>query len=427
MNGETMLTWMKDLFPINRSLSGNGNRDTLVYLKNLIPELEINYFPCGEKVFDWVVPDEWNITDAYIELKDGRKIAQFKQNNLHLVSYSEPVDRIIEKSELINHLHFLEDFPEAIPYVTSYYEKTWGFCVTKEEFDNLGEGPFHVLIDSSFKTRSQGGVVNFGEVYIPGVSKQEIMFSTYICHPSMANNELSGPVIATALAKHVNEIEHHYSYRFLFLPETIGSISYLSRNLHSLKSSLIAGWILTCLGDSGDFSYVPSRTGNNYADKISQLVLGEFSPRYRKYSWLDRGSDERQYCSPGVDLPMCSITRSKYGTYKEYHTSADNLGFISPHSLYESYSLFKSIVDQIESQRVPKISVLCEPQLGKRDLYPNLSKRDGYSTDLQNQLNVISYLDGAHSVEEIADICGLTTSQVEEILRILLNENLIDI
>lgn len=426
MNGETMLSWMKDLFPINRSLSGDGNRETLVYLKNLIPEMNIDYFACGEKVFDWVVPDEWNVIDAYIELKDGTKIAQFKENNLHLVGYSAPVDRIVEKSELIKHMHFLQDFPEAIPYVTSYYKKNWGFCVTKQQFDILGEGPFHVVIDSSFKKRSQGGVLNYGEIYIPGISKQEILFSTYICHPSMANNELSGPVIATALAKYIAEMEHHYSYRFLFLPETIGSISYLSRNLHSLKSSLIAGWVLTCLGDSGDFSYVPSRTGNNYADRISVSVLEEFSPHYLKYSWLDRGSDERQYCAPGIDLPMCSITRSKYGTYKEYHTSADNLGFISAHSLYESYSLFKSIIGKIESQRVPKIRVLCEPQLGKRGLYPNLSRRDAYSIDLKNLQNVISYLDGAHTVKEVADICGIDRVKVEELIRVLANNNLIE-
>lgn len=419
------MSWMRDLFPINRSLSGDGNRNTLNYLKKLIPDMVIESFPCGNKVFDWTIPNEWNVVDAYIELADGTKIAEFKKNNLHLVGYSEPVNRVMEKSELIQHLHFLDDNPDAIPYVTSYYARDWGFCLTKAQFDSLGNGPFHVVIDSTFKTGEQGGLLNYGELYVPGFSTQEIMFSTYICHPSMANNELSGPVIATALAKHLAGVEHHYSYRFLFLPETIGSIAYLNKNLQSLKSKLIAGWVLTCLGDRGNFSYIPSRLGNNYADKISLSVLDKLVPLYQKYTWLDRGSDERQYCSPGVDLPVCSITRSKYGTYKEYHTSADNLDFVSGASLFESYSLFVCIISAIESQRVPKISVLCEPQLGKRGLYPNLSRRDAYSINLRNMANVISYLDGAHTIDEISESCGIDQAEVVRLIQILHDRDLI--
>jgi len=419
------MSWMKDLFPINRSLSGDGNRETLNYLQTIIPEMKIKFFASGEDFFDWTTPDEWNVIDAYIELQDGTKIAEFKKSNLHLVGYSEPVNQVIEKSELLQHLHFMPDFPQAVPYVTSYYERNWGFCITKEQLESLGDGPFRVLIDSKFKSGEQGGVLNYGEIYIPGISSQEILFSTYICHPSMANNELSGPVIATALAKYLTENEHHYSYRFLFLPETIGSISYLSQNLHSLKRTLIAGWVLTCLADNGNFSYIPSRAGNNYADKISRSVLAKFWPPFLEYSWLDRGSDERQYCSPGVDLPVCSITRSKYGTFKEYHTSADNLEFVSADSIFESYQLFLAIISQIENHRVPKIDVLCEPQLGKRGLYPNLSRRDAYSNDLKNLQNVISYLDGAHTIEEIADICGIDRIEVEKFVQLLAEKSLI--
>ena len=419
------MSWMRDLFPINRSLSGNGNRETLNYLQKLIPNMTIKSFPSGKKVFDWTIPDEWNVVDAYIETANGTKIADFKKNNLHLVGYSESINRIVEKSELIEHLYFSSDFPDAIPYVTSYYERNWGFCLTKAQFDNLGDGPFHVFIDSNFKTGERGGVLDYGELCIPGISTQEVMFSTYICHPSMANNELSGPIVATALARYLADVKHHYSYRFLFLPETIGSISYLNENLQSLKSKLIAGWVLTCLGDDGNFSYIPSRIGNNYADKTSLTVLDIHALQYQAYTWLDRGSDERQYCSPGVDLPVCSITRSKYGTYDEYHTSADNLEFVSGASLFESYSLFVSIVSRIESQRVPKVKVLCEPQLGKRGLFSTVSRTGTYSIELLNIVNVISYLDGAHTIDEISEICQIDRREVSQIIQILDDQGLI--
>lgn len=427
MNGRTLISWMQDLFPMNRSLSGDGNRETLNYLKQLVPELQINEFSSGERVFDWTVPDEWNVTDAYIETADGRKVADFKVNNLHLVGYSEPVNRVMDKFELLSHIHYLPEYPNVIPYVTSYYEKNWGFCVTKHEYEGLGDGPFKVFIGSSYKSRELGGSLSYGEIVFPGISSQEVLFSTYICHPSMANNELSGPVISIALAKYLSSNSHHYTYRFLFLPETIGAIAYLHGNLPTLKKSVIAGWVLTCLGDAGEFSYIPSRLGNNYADKITKETLDRFAPSYQKYSWLDRGSDERQYCSPGIDLPFSSITRSKYGTYKEYHTSADNLNLISDASIFDSYILFVNLITRIEELRVPKMKVLCEPQLGKRGLYPNLSRRDAYTENVRSLKDVCSYFDGAHTIEEVADICGVTTARVEEVIELLFSENLIDI
>lgn len=425
MDGKLLLSWMSDLFPINRSLSGDGNRKTLEYLHGIVPEIETKSFSCGEKVFDWTIPDEWNVEDAYIETMDGRKFSQFKQNNLHLVGYSKPIDKIVTKEELLEHLYFMEDYPDAIPYVTSYYERTWGFCIRYTDYQDIGDGPFRVYINSRFTSGEEGGVLNYGEAYFPGISSQEVLFSTYICHPSMANNELSGPIVASAIALSLRETNHYYSYRFLFLPETIGSIAYLSRNFSLMKSSVIAGWVLTCLGDGGVFSYIPSRTGTNYADKISRRILSDKSPEYREYSWLDRGSDERQYCSPGIDLPICSITRSKYGAYPEYHTSADNLSLITETSIMESVNLFRDIVTQIEGTRVPRIKVLCEPQLGKRGLYPNFSKRDAYSANVKNMQDVISYLDGKHTIEEIADLCGIKSQNVHEILEILLREDLL--
>lgn len=427
MMGREMHGWATDLFPLNRSLSGEGNRQTLRYLKRLVPELDIREFKSGEVVFDWVIPDEWNVKEAYIETLAGARLVDFNVNNLHLVGYSQAIDRVVEKEELFDHLHFVPELPDAIPYVTSYYSQNWGFCLSKNQLKELGNGPFKVFIDSTFKSGAQGGSISYGEIFLPGISKLEILFSTYICHPSMANNELSGPVIATALAKLLRTRNTHFSYRFLFLPETIGAISYISKNLQSLKESVVAGWVLTCLGDAGEFSYIPSRTGDNFADRITRSVLQQTHPSYLTYSWLDRGSDERQYCAPGVDLPICSVTRSKYATYSGYHTSLDDLSFISEHSLSESLSMFLRIIDKVESCRLPKIRVLCEPQLGKRGLYSNISTRESYLSSIQNINNILSYLDGNHTIQDIAAKCNLEPSEVELILDVLMHHELISI
>lgn len=420
-----MHSWMTDLFFLNRSLSGNGNRETLSYLNRIVPELRLGEIPSGENVFDWIVPDEWNVVDAFIETMQGQRFAEFSKNNLHLVGYSEAINRIVTKSELLSHLYFLPESPEAIPYVTSYYNRTWGFCISKQQFDLLGEGPFKVVIDSSFKSKTEGGSLSYGEIFLQGKSSQEVIFSTYICHPSMANNELSGPVIATALANHIKNFDHHYSYRILFLPETIGSIFFLSENIDHLKKNCIAGWVLTCIGDSGKFSYIPSRKGNNYADRITTKTLRKYHPDYISYSWLDRGSDERQWCSPGVDLPMCSITRSKYGTFPQYHTSLDDLNFVTAPELAKSFDLICKIVDEVERNRLPFATTFCEPQLGKRGLYPNLSTLDSYSIDVKQIMDVLSFSDGTMTADEIASACKIAREKVDTLLEKLSNMGLV--
>jgi aminopeptidase-like protein len=425
--GVEMYSWMKMLFPLNRSLSGEGNRKTLRFLKTLVPNIKIGEFKSGHSAFDWMIPHEWNITDAFIERSDGSKVAEFSNCNLHLVGYSVPIDKIVSKEELLKHIHYVDEMPNAIPYVTSYYESDWGFCISKHEFEKLGEGPFRVYIDSSFKGSEEGGVLNFGEVVLKGKSTQEILFSTYICHPSMANNELSGPVLSIALIKNLSKTNHHYTYRFLFLPETIGSICYLSKNFEKMKKNIIAGWVLTCIGDEGTFSYIPSRLGNNYADRITKEVLGIQVPEYISYSWLDRGSDERQYCSPGIDLPICGITRSKYDTYPEYHTNLDNLGLVSEESLEKSLEVLLHLVKKIESQRVPKSTILCEPQMGRRNLYSNLSTRKSYSAQTRKIMDVLSYLDGSHTLEDISNKCGIDLYQINEIIETLLAHKIIEI
>jgi len=425
--GVEIYSWMKDLFPLNRSLSGEGNRKTLRYLQTLVPNIKIGEFKSGDPKFDWVIPREWNVKNAFIERIDGSRVAEFSNCNLHLVGYSIPIDKIVLKEELLKHIHYVDEIPNAIPYVTSYYENDWGFCITKQEFEKLGEGPFRVYIDSSLKGSDEGGVVNYGEVVLKGKSSQEILFSTYICHPSMANNELSGPVLSVALIKEIESIDHHYTYRFLFLPETIGSIAYLSENYEKMKKKTIAGWVLTCIGDKGNFSYIPSRLGNNYADRITKDVLSIKAPEYITYSWLDRGSDERQFCSPGIDLPVCGITRSKYDTYPEYHTNLDNLEIISEESLEESLEVLSHIVKKIESQRVPKSTILCEPQMGRRNLYSNLSTRQSYSTQTRKMMDILSYLDGDHTLEEVSNKCGIELKQINEILEILLAHEIVEI
>lgn len=395
-------------------------RTTLEFLSSKVNAMAIREIPSGTEAFDWVVPQEWEVTQAYIEDMQGNRLVDWKENNLHLVGYSTPINAVIEKEELLRNLHFLDAQPNAIPYVTSYYEKQWGFCLSKNHLDQIGPGPFKVVIDS----RLFDGVLNYGEMIIPGSSKEEILFSTYICHPSMANNELSGPVIATAIAHWLESLKSRkYTYRLLFLPETIGSLYYLSRNLETLKNNVKAGYVLTCIGDSAEFSYIPSRLGNTLADRAAICALEE-NGKFKSYSWLDRGSDERQYCAPGVDLPVCSVTRSKYHEYPEYHTSLDNLDFISPDALEGSLNFFKSIILILENNSKPFVTTLGEPQLGKRGLYPNLSTKNAWS-EIADLMNVISFCDGNHDLIDIASICRIPISKVIDNINTLTQQGLV--
>lgn len=304
--GEYMYQLLKELFPICRSITGEGVRETLRIIQKHIP-IKIHGIPSGTKVFDWEVPKEWNIKDAYIMDEEGNKIVDFKKNNLHVVGYSIPVDKTVNLEELESHLYSIEDQPEAIPYITSYYKERWGFCISHNQRKKLKDGNYRVYIDSSLKD----GYLNYAELIIPGRTSKEIFLSTYICHPSMANNELSGPVLLTYLAKWIMSEPRKFSYRLVFIPETIGSITYLSQNYKEMKENIIAGYNLTCVGDNRAYSFMPSRYGNTYADKVALNVLRYSQPDFIQYSYLQRGSDERQYCSPGIDLPVASIMRTK--------------------------------------------------------------------------------------------------------------------
>ena len=410
------------LFKINRSITGDGVRQTLTILQEFMPELSISEVPTGTTVFDWTIPKEWKVNDAYIMTPGGKKICSFKDNNLHLVGYSTPIHAKLNLSELQNNLYSLPDQPTAIPYVTSYYKEHWGFCLSQQQRDSLEEGAYEVFIDSKLFD----GSLSYGELFIKGQSDKEIFISTYVCHPSMANNELSGPAVTTFIAKYLlNKINKRYSYRFVFIPETIGSIAYLSKNIKRLKSKVFAGFNITCVGDNRGYSYLPSRNGNTISDLVAKHVLKHTDPAYKAYEWKDRGSDERQYCSPGVDLPIASIMRTKYGMYEEYHTSMDDLvNVVTPDGLLGGYNITKLAIESLENNKYPKINVLCEPQLGKRGMYPNVSTKIS-STEVNLMMNVISYSDGYKSLIEIADLCKVPIWELYPIIEKLIHKKLI--
>ena len=418
--GVQMHGWARDLFPICRSLTGDGVRTTLNYIKNLLPDLQILSVPSGTQAFDWTVPDEWTIRDAYVLDEAGARIIDFKAHNLHVVGYSEPVDQWLDLEELNKHLYSLPDQPDAIPYITSYYARRWGFCLTHEQREKLKPGRYRAVIDSDLKP----GVLNYAELILPGQSEQEVMLSTYVCHPSMANNELTGPVVALALARWLMSRKNRYTYRIVFVPETIGSIVYLSRNIDHLKRQVLAGFNITCIGDDRCYSYLPSRDGNTLSDRAALHVLKHIDPDFKRYSWLDRGSDERQYCAPGVDLPIATIMRSKYGEFPEYHTSLDDLNLVTPEGLAGGFNALRQAIEVIESNVFLKTTVLCEPQLGKRGLYPTLSTKET-GAQVRAMMNLISYCDG-RSLLEIAEIIDEPVSKLLGILKPLIENGLIE-
>jgi aminopeptidase-like protein len=401
---DSLYSFCEKLWPINRSLTGEGVRKTLAVIREQLPELLIQEVASGSNFFDWTVPKEWKIQSAYIVAPDGKKICDFSENNLHIVGYSIPIESELTLKELDEHLYSLPAQPDAIPYVTSYYQETWGFCLTHAQRENLREGTYKVHI----KSELFDGSLSYGELLIPGQSDQEILISTYVCHPSMANNELSGPAVATHLAREIlDKNENFYSYRFIFIPETIGSIVYIAKNFDRLKKYVVAGFNLTCIGDNRKYSYLPSRKGDTLSDQVAMHVLGAIDPSYEKFAWGDRGSDERQFCAPGIDLPIASIMRSKYGTYPEYHTSLDKLGsVVTPDGLLGGFEAVRLALEALENNTYPKVTVLGEPQLGKRGMYPTTSMK--HSTDeVKILMEVLTWSDGEHSLLDIADKCGV--------------------
>ncbi len=401
--GDSIHALATRLWPINRSLTGDGVRETLSVLKELLPDLKVHEVPSGAKVFDWEIPDEWNVREAWIEGPDGRRIADFSEHNLHLVGYSLPIDKTLSLEELQAHLYSLPDMPEAIPYITSYYSRRWGFCLPHRDRLKLKSGSYRAYIDATLAP----GSLTYGELVIPGETDEEVFLSTNICHPSMGNNELSGSCVTTYLGKWLSELPtRRYTYRLIFIPETIGSITYLSKNLDHLKRHVVAGFNVVCIGDDRCYSYLASRAGNTLSDQVALHVLKYLAPDFKRYDYLDRGSDERQYCAPGVDLPIASIMRSKYLKYPEYHTSLDNLGFITSEGLGGGFKALQKAIEAIEFNCVPMVNVLAEPHLSKYGLYPKLSTLSSHDV-VKPMMNLIAYSDGKHSLLDIAEIIGV--------------------
>lgn len=419
-----MMQLIKELYPIHRSLTGDGVRQSLKIIQKEIP-IKIKEVPCGTQVLDWNIPPEWNIREAYVKDKNsGKKVIDFSKNNLHILAYSQPINKICSYEELSKHLYFLEDQPNAIPFVTSYYVDRWGFSLAYNDFLKLDKSSdYEVFIDCD---HNPNGNLTYAELIVEGKTKNEVFISTYISQPQMCNNELSGPALLTELAKHVMNIESYYSYRFVLIPETIGSITYISENLNHLKETVKAGYTLSCVGDDRVYSYVPSRLGDSLSDEVAKFCLDRYVGQYEHYSLLDRGSDERQYGAPGVDLPICSVSRSKCNKYPEYHTSLDNFDVVTEEGLKGSLDLYKKMINVLENNFYPRVVVLGEPQLGKRGLFDEIVVK-GSPKRIKNIKNFLALCDGNHSVINISKKLDIEFEECAEVMKILKEKNLIKV
>lgn len=408
---ESLYSLIEDLYPICRSITGEGVRQTLQIIQQHIP-LEIHELPTGTRVFDWTIPKEWNIKKAWIKNSTGEKLVDFSRSNLHVLNYSIPVDKVVSLEELKEHLYTLPDQPDLVPHKTSYYKEQWGFCLTHNQFMSLEEDSYHVYIDSSLRD----GRLTYGELYIKGKIADEVLVSTHTCHPSLCNDNLSGISVAVHLAEQLLQEPHlKYSYRFLFIPATIGSIAWLAQNEDNINR-IKYGLVLSCLGDEGEtMTYKKSRQGNAVIDQIVEQVLDDSGQKYEIRDFIPYGYDERQFCSPAFDLPVGLLMRTPHGEFPEYHTSADNLDFVKPDKLADSLEKIKRIVSVIESNRTylnqnPK----CEPNLGKRGLY----KLTGGNTNFEiNQLAILWVLnlsDGDHSLLDIARRANMSFKTIKE-------------
>ena len=418
--GDEIYSLIRELYPICRSITGEGFRQTLGRVRKEIP-LEVHEVPSGTQVFDWTVPKEWNIRDAYVKNSRGERIIDFKSHNLHVVNYSVPVHRKMALAELRVHLHTLADQPDWIPYRTSYYKESWGFCLSHNQLQTLREDEYEVCIDTTLES----GSLTYGECYLPGESSAEVLISCHACHPSLCNDNLSGLAIATFLAKYLGEAELRYSYRFLFIPGTIGAITWLSQNEDHVNA-VRHGLVLTCVGDQGHITYKKSRRGDAEIDRAMAHVLKNSGCRYDIENFSPHGYDERQYCSPGFNLPVGCFMRTPHGKFPEYHSSADNLELMDPTSLAHSLTTCLSVFYVLENNRSycsqnPK----CEPQLGRRGLYREMGGNRDTKLQETAMLWVLNLSDGQHNLLDIAERSGLAFETVHEAVGLLLHHGLL--
>jgi len=414
------------LWPLTRSLTGNANRETLSILSEIIP-LNVHEVPSGTICYDWEIPSEWNPKEAWIKDENGNILVDFKKNNLHLLGYSTSYNGKLSFEELESHLYSLPEKPELIPYVTSYYSKRWGFCISHHQLKELKEhkGPFNVNIDAEHNI---DGSLTYGDLLLEGTSSEEILFSTYICHPSMANDQISGMLVAAFLYQELSKIkDRHYSYRFIFVPETIGAIAYLKENGSILKERTRAGYIITCLGDKGKFSYKNTKQKDSLTNKVTLQVLKDNNIEFQEFPFVPLGSDERQYASPGFNLPVGSLMRTMYWHFEEYHTSADNKSFISFKHLRESIELYMKVIKTFEGNKkfINKFPY-GEVQLGKRGLYPTLGRGNDKTQMVDAYIWILNYSDGKNDLLQIAELSNIPMNILIEASNILEKEGLIN-
>lgn len=404
-SAQNIESYFDRLWPICRSLTGDGVRSSLKILQEIIP-FNLYEVPTGTQVFDWKVPKEWNISDAYIEDAHGKKIVDFKQNNLHVLNYSCPVNEVMPLETLQKHLYSLPEQPNAIPYLTSYYKERWGFCITQNQRDQLEEGNYKVVIQSSLTQ----GSLTYGDLILPSTEgrKEEILLSTYCCHPSLANNELSGPLVMAFLYQALKQWpKRKYNYRFVIVPETIGAITYLSKHGDHLRQHCSGGLVLTCCGDDKAVTYKKSKRGNTLMDLCVEHVIMDYCQSKASapivHDFFPTGSDERQYCSAGFNLPVGSLMRSMYATYPEYHTSLDNKDFISFEAMVETIEIYLRVMDVLECNvKYQCTAPYGEPQLSPRGLYPSLGSQKQVESEITKILYLTSFSDGEHDLLTIA-------------------------
>lgn len=418
--GAAMHALIAELYPLCRSITGDDVRATLLRIGAFNP-LTLHEVPSGTTVLDWTVPPEWNIRDAYIKNSRGERVVDFRDCNLHVLNYSVPVHRTMSLGELRQHCFTLPDHPDWIPYRTSYYKATWGFCLTERQLASLPEDAYEVCIDATLAP----GYLTYGELVIPGESEDEVLFSCHICHPSLANDNLSALAVATFLARHLRAQRRRLTYRFLFIPGTIGSITWLARNA-AVVPRIRHGLVLAGLGDSGALHYKRSRQGSAIIDRAVAQVLRERGMPYDVMPFAPYGYDERQYCSPGYDLPVGCLSRTPYARYPEYHTSADNLSFVRPDALADSYATLTAICDVLEGDaRYRNTAPYGEPQLGRRGLYESIGGATQSRLNEMALLWVLNLSDGHHSLLDIAERAGLPFTDIRHSANALLAHQLL--
>ncbi|MEM7220380.1 MAG: DUF4910 domain-containing protein [Pseudomonadota bacterium] len=418
--GTQMFDLVEELYPICRSITGDGVRETLRRVSERLP-LTVHEVPSGTAAFDWTIPDEWNVRDGYVADLAGNRVIDFQAHNLHVLNYSEPVDRVVTREELFEHLFTLPDRPDWIPYRTSYYNRNWGFCASANQAAELTDDEYRVVVDADLEP----GSLTYGEYLKRGRSEEEVLISCHVCHPSLVNDNLSGIALATELARTLEGLDTHYSYRFLFVPGTIGSIAWLSRN-EAQTAKIHCGLVVVCVGDAGAFSYKKSRRGDTVIDRAVLNVLTTTAPDHKVIEFYPYGYDERQYCSPGFDLAVGSLSRTTHGEYPEYHTSADDLSFVSAEQLAGSLDTYLQVIEVLEcDRRYLNLSPKCEPQLGKRGLYGAVGALDQQPIDVMTILWVLNLSDGEHSLLDISERSGIAFRDLQRAVGALLASDLL--